>query len=228
MRLTSGITQKKVDKDGMLTLLLSTVLICLTLGLSWLWMSRRAYVTAKKASSTSYSPIPLIVFGKQLIQNQIDTDYQLRLDRTLDVVKRTPSVPIILLGGRTEDNLISESEAGQGYLLTQQPELETHLILEKASRNTLENLQQAKQYLIAQQHCLNVRLVSSRYHLYRCKLIAAGLGIKAELIAAETEFVLSWQQSYKIIIEGFLNHWYYTGAFISGLLNNQRMLSKIK
>lgn len=228
MRLTSGIAQKTVDKDGVVTLLLSTVLICLTLGVSWLWMSRRTYLTAKKAPSTGDAQIPLIVFGKQLVQNQIDTDYQLRLERTLDAVRHTPNVSIILLGGTTDDNLLSESEVGQRYLITQQPELETHLILEKSSRNTLENLQQAKQYLLAQQYSLHVRLLSNRYHLYRCKLIATGLGLKADLIAAETEFVLSWPQSYKIIIEGFLNHWYHTGAFISRLFNNQRMLSKIE
>ncbi|MDG4811612.1 YdcF family protein [Hydrogenovibrio sp. 3SP14C1] len=228
MRLTSSAAQQKIDKDGLLTLSLSIFFIGISLGLSWLYVTRQTYLTAKKASSISASKSPLIVFGKQLTENQIDTDYQLRLDRTLVLIEQVPTDSIILLGGITHDNQISESEAGQSYLLRQHPDLSNRIIIEKASQNTLENLRHAKQYLLARQQTLDVRLVSNRYHLHRCKRIATEMGFNTEIIAAETNFVFSWQNGYKIVIEGFFYHWYHTGAFISRLFNNQRMLSKIK
>jgi len=227
LRLTSSAALQKIDKDGLFTLSLSIFFIIITLGLSWFYVTRQIFLTAKKASSTSHSNTPLIVFGKQLTQNQIDTDYQLRLDRTLILIEQAPTDSIILLGGMTHDNQLCESEAAQCYLLQQHPDLSSRLILEKTSRNTLENLRQAKQYLRARQQTLDVRLVSNRYHLYRCKRIATQLEFNAEIVAAETHFVFSWQNGYKIVIEGFFYHWYHTGAFISHLLNNQRMLSKI-
>lgn len=230
MRLTSSAAQqrKKIDRDGLFTLSLSIFFIGISLGLSWLYVARQTYLTAKKAASISTAKSPLIVFGKQLTDNQIDMDYQLRLDRTLVLIEQVPADSIILLGGITHDNQISESEAGQSYLLRQHPDLSNRLILEKASQNTLENLRQAKQYLLARQQTLDVRLVSNRYHLHRCKRIATELGFNVEIIAAETKFVFSWQNGYKIVIEGFFYHWYHTGAFIGRLFNNQRMLSKIK
>lgn len=228
MRLIAGATQQKIDRDGLFMLSLSIFFIGISLGLSWFYVTRQTYLTAKKASSISTSKSPVIVFGKQLTDNQIDTDYQLRLDRTLVLIEQVSADSIILLGGITHNNQISESEAGQNYLLQQHPDLSSQLISEKASQNTLENLQQAKQYLLAQQQPLDVRLVSNRYHLHRCNRIATEMGFNTEIIAAEPHLVFSCQNGYKIMIEGFFYHWYHTGAVISRLFNNQKMLSKIK
>jgi len=114
-----------------------------------------------------------------------------------------------------------------GAVLDPQPDLKPQLILEEASRNTLENLKQARLFLTQQNSALQVDLLSNRYHLYRCQALAQGLGFNVTLVAAEKHFDGRWANCYKIFMEAFFSHWYHTGARVSRWLNNKRMLAKI-
>ncbi len=224
MRLTSSASQQGVDWDGLLMLVLSTLFILATLGLSWLWLIFKTYRTAQQAPTPSQIQRPLIVFGKQLHHNQIDNDYRARLQRVLAL---QTDQPIFVLGGITAPNSVSEAKAGETFLLHRQPSLESQLILEESSRNTLENLKQARLFLARQDNPLQVDLLSNRYHLYRCQALAKGLGFDVTLVAAEDRLDGHWTNCYKIFMEAFFSHWYHTGARVSRWLNNKRMLAKI-
>lgn len=198
-----------------------------TLGLSWIWFIWQINRTAKQSFSVPQSNI-WIVFGKQLQNNQLDKDYQLRLARVVQDVSSFLPELVILQGGITAGNSLSEAVAGQAYLTSKVKNPGFKLVLEESSRNTLENLKQTRQYLQAHQLSLKVCLISNRYHLLRCAIMAKNFGFETEYLPAEKEWVMNSKQLAKVLVEAFFLNWYFTGKFISNLLNNQRMLNKIK
>ncbi|MDG6774327.1 YdcF family protein [Thiomicrorhabdus sp. ZW0627] len=230
MRLTSSATQEGIDWDGLLMLSLSILSALLTFGFFWFWRAFQCYRIAQSAETSlpDKTSIPLIVFGKQLHENRMDEDFKTRLNR-VSTLQNTihPDQKIFLLGGITNQNTVSEAQAGADALLAEHPELSDKLVLEESSRNTLENLKQARIYLNEHNLPLQAGLITNRYHLNRCQVMAKGLGLDGTLIAAEDDFVADFQNLYKIFMEAFFIHWYHTGSFISRWLNNKRMLSKI-
>lgn len=208
-------------------LILAVLALVLSAGLFWAWRAAQTYQTARRADA--HSPPPMhawMVFGKQLQHNLPDSDFEVRLQALLRL-SQPPALPhaIFLLGGKTGHNTLSEAQAAADYLLTCRPELQPLLVLEEASRNTLENLKQARDYL--PERTLPVALISNRYHLHRCVLMAKGLGLNALPIAAEPHWHATPAVLLKTAVEGFFVHWYHTGAFISQRLNHPRMLNKI-
>ncbi len=57
-----------------------------------------------------------IVFGKQLNKNQLDIEFKQRLDAAIDRLSLEKPKCIILQGGITGKNSLSEAQAGQAYL----------------------------------------------------------------------------------------------------------------
>ncbi|VAW49511.1 hypothetical protein MNBD_GAMMA03-1925 [hydrothermal vent metagenome] len=202
-----------------------------TLGFAWVFQFWRVINTSKSCviQSSLVSSSCWIVFGKQLQNNQIDDEYRQRLDRLIESAPLLQPHLVVLQGGVTQENSISEAEAGQAYLQSQQAfNLNFKLILEASSRNTLENLKQTRYYLEAHQLDLKVCLVSNRYHLHRCAVMAENLGFEITLLPAEKSWALNYKQVSKVVLEAFLLNWYWTGRMVSQLLKNQRMLDKIQ
>ncbi len=203
-----------------------------TLGLVLVWYIAKIYQVAKTAKPTFQNDI-WIVFGKQLNENQLDIEFKQRLNAIIDWFAMEKPKCLILQGGITGENSLSEAEAGQAYLFNS-PKLitlyssATSLILEDKSQNTLENLKHTREYLQQAKLPLNVTLISNRYHLLRCSVMAQNMGFSTTYLPAEKEWHLNLTQVYRILLEAIFLNWYCTGRFVSRLLNNERILHKIK
>ncbi len=228
MSLTSFPSQEKVDWDGILMLFLSILWGVATLGFAWFFQYRRVLGTAQSCFEQPVITSSWLVFGKQLQQEQIGEEYRQRLDRVIESAPLLQPQLVVLQGGVTQGNTISEAEAGQAYLLSQAFNLSFNLILEASSKNTLENLKQTRDYLQAHQRGLKVCLVSNRYHLHRCAVMAENLGFDVEFLPAEKRWELNCQSFLNLLLEAFFLNWYWTGRVVSQLLKNQRMLDKIQ
>ncbi|MDX1336157.1 MAG: YdcF family protein [Gammaproteobacteria bacterium] len=165
----------------------------------------------------------LLVLGKTLKDGQIDRDYRLRLDRAADLLQSNSGVRLILLGGQTDPSWVSEARAGSDYLL--QLGVPEHAIeLEEASRHTLENLRHARE-MIENKGGKRIGLVTNRYHLARSKIIARGLNINVEPVAAEEN---PWPGPImSLLSEAYLLHWYLTGRYLAHLTGDQASLDQI-
>lgn len=216
-----------LDKDGLLMLFLSSLLGVISLGLIWLFYFRKSYLIAKK-----HFPPPChdvwVVFGKKLTSNQIDKDFKMRLDSVLRSKNLNLPKKVILLGGFTNDNTISESEAAKKHLNFTEKKFKFKLILESSSQNTLQNLQGARAYLQSKKLPLQICLVSNRYHLCRCIIMAENMGFTVECLPAEKKWKFNRYQFTKLSIEAFFLNSYFTGKFLSQKFNNKRMLDKIR
>jgi uncharacterized SAM-binding protein YcdF (DUF218 family) len=224
MRLTSAAQQKQADKDGLAMFALSAFIILITGAISWVlasgycWYRGRSYVTEPTP------PRPILVLGYRLWHDQIDTLYRQRLQALLRFDQRDIT-RVILLGGVTTPNRLSEAQAGRQFLVQQRSEWAERIVLEDQSRNTLENLKQAKQTLYALGAEPRVALLSHRYHLPRCELIAKQLGFDAQPVAADVG-ALRWLDK-RVWMEGFFIHWYLSGLVFAKLIRSKRMLAKL-
>lgn len=132
----------------------------------------------------------VLVFGKHAPRGAPDADFSARLDRAAELWRTRPPRSMVLLGGGP-DGLPTEAELARTGLLERGIASDAPLVLESASRDTLQNLRNARDLLAATAARGRVVLLSSRYHLARCALFARQLGLDAEVCAAEPRLVPS-------------------------------------
>lgn len=210
--------------DGVLTLVLSNLIILCSLGITLVPVARRVYWTAKTTPCTSRAGDPLIVMGARLEGDRITPVFRQRLDRTLAIYNHRKEVTIIILGGVTWGNLGSEAAMGREYLLARGVKV-GDLAMEDQSLNTLENLKHVRPIIAA--HGGHPVLISSRFHLARCTALARGIGIEHSLCAAENEFALSLAAARQLFSEAYYLHWYEIGKRWSRWSRNKKSLARI-
>lgn len=213
-----------VDWDGLVTFLLTLLLLTLTLGIPLLVSLRTVYRTAVSVAATT-TAVQLLIFGKQLRNEQIDNDYRLRLLKAAELMHENSDRRLLLLGGIAGEDRISESAAGERFLIASGIEA-PRMSREAQSQNTLENLRHARDLLPGGVE-EPVALISNRYHLARIHTIAESLGIRHQLCAAESHFHFSWRLLPRLLIEAGYTLWFLTGKRWARLIHSQRMLDRV-
>ena len=97
---------------------------------------------------------------------------------------------IVVTGGRSPEDELSEAEASRDWLVAQGVPADA-IVLENASRTTLENFQLARPILEAHQ-LGSVLVVSDPLHMRRAMLIAERVGISAAPSPTQTSRYQSW------------------------------------
>jgi uncharacterized SAM-binding protein YcdF (DUF218 family) len=213
-----------MDWDGLVTFLLTLLLLTFTLGIPLLVTLRAVHRTAVSATTTTTAK-QLLVFGKRLQHEQIDSDYRLRLQKAEDLMREDPDRQLLLLGGGAQAGQLSESAAAERYLRS--IGIDEHAISrEEQSQNTLENLRHARNLLLGRSD-ETVALISNRYHLARIEIMAASLGINYQLCAAEPRFCFDRQRLPRLFVEACYILWFRTGKRWARLIHSQRMLDRI-
>lgn len=209
------------DWDGLQTLILTCLLLIASFGLLLLPSLAYTYRTARETPARSFAGGVYLVFGKRSPDGQVDDEYKQRLEKAAELYHAQPR-PLILVGGYTTLGKPSEAAAGLTELRRIGVPDNAKVYLEEASRHTLENLRNARELCATQQI-----LISNRYHLARCSLIATSLGISHVLCAAEAELENSFSTHLKLIKESFFILWFRIGHGWAWLTNNRRMLDRI-
>ena len=128
----------------------------------------------------------LLLFGKHAPRGEPDREFGVRLDRAAALWRTRKPRRVVLLGGGPP-GVASEAEVARVGLLERGMVEDQPWLLETQSRDTLQNLRNARDLLDAMDDRGRVLLLSSRYHLARCLLFARQLGLDAELVAAEAK-----------------------------------------
>jgi uncharacterized SAM-binding protein YcdF (DUF218 family) len=220
----SNSEQGAVDWDGLVTFLLTLLLLAFTLGIPLLISLRAVHRTAVCATANTTAK-QLLVFGKRLRHQQTDGDYRVRLQKAADLLREDPERQLLLLGGAAAEGQLSEAVAGERFLRSMGIDQQT-LSREEQSRNTLENLRHARNLLFARSG-ETVALISNRYHLARIETMATSLGIEHQLCAAETQFHFDWRRLPRLFMEAWYILWFHTGKRWARLIRNQRMLDRV-
>jgi uncharacterized SAM-binding protein YcdF (DUF218 family) len=213
------------ESDGYLMLFYSIAIITLSFSLTFLIVFLYVFFIAIRTRCDQIKTDQVVILGKELIRNQPDEDYRLRLDRALTISALRAKARIYRLGGITGESTISESKAGQRYLENNDMPAE-HIYIEEVSRDTLENIKQLKlETLVRDRH---ITLITNRYHLARASTMAQGFGFVVERCAAEDSFVPAVVTMARLFTETFFLHWYLSGRYYAKLIGNRRMLSRIQ
>ena len=220
-----GLKSPAIGADGLTMLMLSNIAILMTGGISLGWQWRKVYRIARQSPISSPASEYYLVLGRRLQNGRVTPDYALRLARAEKLYRQHLQGKILVLGGTTGADGISEAQAGKEFLLADGIP-EACILTEDVSRHTLGNLRQARAMLGA---ALNHRsvLVTSRFHLARCHVLASGLGIPHRLCAAEDELPMDLRTLMRLLGEAYYLHWYVVGKALSTWMENQKMLDKI-
>ncbi len=224
--------------DGLSTFIVSNILLLATLGLWFLYLFLKTLTIAYTTKTFLMTKKTCLVAGLRLDNEQPTEGFIARLDRVLCLSQQANSagdeIQIIVLGGLTGDNRISEAQAGADYLRTQGID-EKLITTEDDSRHTLENLQNARKLLLNLSQnseanispALSVAIVSSRYHLYRIMTLGRGLNLILTPIAAEDKFNLSLINLLRLFKEVYYLHWYWSGKLWVLLTGNKKSQARI-
>ena len=216
-----------IGRDGAVMLALSLAIAVLSGGLSFLVAVRLVWRTARRAAATP--PLPpqrALVLGQVLTAaGSPGRGFEARLARARMLAATWPALEVVVLGGVTTPGLPSEAAAGRAWLLAHGME-PRKILLEDGSRHTLENLVRYRARFGVADGPPPV-LITSRFHLARSSLLAAGLDIAHVPCAAEA----TWQPTRALVrpllMEALLVHWYVTGRCFARLTRNRRMFARI-
>lgn len=216
------------DGDVLHALAITTLAVVSSGGLVWfgylIWVWRLA------AASPLQSPrrMTALVFGCQLIGDQPSPEYQRRLQRVLGLAESRHTDHILLLGG-CSGGPCSEAAAGSAWLQQHGLPAGVRLQLEQASTDSLENLLHARSLLQASAEDLPmVALVTSRYHLARCRMLAQRLGFDAVPVAAEPRLPRHPRYLARLLLESGYVMCMDLGLRWARLLGLRRMVQRIR
>jgi uncharacterized SAM-binding protein YcdF (DUF218 family) len=197
-------------------------------GLVYLGYLLHVLRVARSAPSRPERGECVLLFGKHAPQGRIDRDFGARLDRAVSLWHARPPGTLVLLGGGAA-NEPSEAEIARRELLARGVDAGAALRLEGQSRDTLQNLRNARDLLRDGEGSsgVHVTLLSNRYHLARCALFARQLGFDWELCAAESSF--SWAPRTLLRIAGEAGYvcWTDIGTRWARLIGHRRMLARV-
>ncbi len=176
----------------------------------------------------------VLLFGKHAPHGRIDPDFQARLDRALVLWNVHRPSRVVLLGGGA-DGEETEAEVARAELLARGLDTRVPLQLEGQSRDTLQNLRNARELLRGGAIRLQavagalprVTLLSNRYHLARCALFARQLGFDCELCAAEPRLAWGPRSLLRLAGEAAYLCWSDVGTRWARLIGHQRMLARV-
>lgn len=175
------------------------------------------------------SPMVVLVFGRRLERDEPEADYRHRLRRALALVREAQTEQLLLLGGASGGS-ISEASAGHRWLLREGLPSDVSVWLEHESTDSLENLRQARGLLRGEDAGAPlppVALVTSRYHLARCQLLARRLGFASVPVAAEPRLRLTPRALRLLLLESAYLMWIDLGVRWASLIGHTRMASRI-
>lgn len=190
---------------------------------------------ARNAPCVSERGECVLVFGKHAPAGRIDRDFEARLDRAVSLWRERPPTSVVLLGGGAHGEP-TEAELARDGLFARGLAADAPLWLEARSRDTLQNLRNARMMLAPAMHAqdaqvtfaqLRVTLLSSRYHLARCAMFARQLGFDADLCAAEPRLQLGPRTLLRIAGEAAYVCWSDIGTRWARLIGHRRMLARV-
>jgi uncharacterized SAM-binding protein YcdF (DUF218 family) len=170
-----------------------------------------------------------LVFGRRLERDAPGHDYRLRLQRALVLAQSQHTDHLLLLGGASGGQ-VSEASAGHAWLQQQGLPGGMCVELEQDSVDSLENLHHARQLLQARSADASlppVALVTSRYHLARCLLLARRLGLRGTPIAAEPALPRQPRYLALLLMEATYLMWIDLGLRWADLIGHRRMAARI-
>ena len=135
----------------------------------------------------------VIILGSQIRKDGSLTPLlKARVDKAIDFAKKqkentNKKIVFVTSGGKGEDEIISEAEAMQKYLIEKGISKE-NILIEDKSTNTYQNLQYSKEIIDNKNKDAKIIFSTTNYHVFRSGVIANKQGIDCEGIGSKTKW----------------------------------------
>ncbi|HET6430646.1 YdcF family protein [Dyella sp.] len=219
------------DRDVWHAAAVSVAALLASGGLIWVGYLLHVLRIARHSPLQPPERMIVLVFGRRLERDEPGPDYRHRLSRALTLARAQLAERLLLLGGRSGTSSISEAAAGHRWLQQQALPAQVPVQLEHESTDSLENLRQARALLqpgVGAARFPPVALVTSRYHLARCQLLARRLGFHGVPVAAEPSLSWSPRQVRLLLLESAYVMWIDLGVRWAQLIGHHRMAGRIR
>jgi len=217
------------DRDAQHAALVAVLALVLSAGLVWLGYLIHVCRVAMRSPLVPPRRMVALVFGRRLARDAPEHDYQQRLRRALSLAEQRQTGHLLLLGG-CSGGQCSEAAAGHAWLQQHGLPGEVRVELEQDSVDSLENLRHARRLLLAEAGEAGlppVALVTSRYHLARCLLLARRLGFDGLPVAAEPALPRQRRYLGLLLLEASYLMWIDLGLRWAQLIGHRRMAARI-
>lgn len=214
------------DTDVLHAAVVTGLVVILSAGLVWLGYLIHVWRIATRSPLSPPRRMTVLVFGRRLEQGAPGHDYRQRLQRALALARQQQTDHLLLLGGRSGSGL-SEAAAGEAWLRRHDLAGDVRVELEQDSVDSLENLRHARRLLQEQGSLPPVALVTSRYHLARCLLLARRLGFDSMAVAAEPSLPRHARYLGRLVLEAGYLMWIDIGMRWARLIGHARMAARI-
>lgn len=123
----------------------------------------------------------IIVLGCQIRGSKVTKSLRKRLDKALEYCSKHPDTVVIVSGGKGEGEDMSEAEAMYNYLAERGVD-ESRIIKESQSYDTEQNMRYSARLI--EDKTAKVGIVTSNFHVFRAKKLAAAKGLENVCAAA--------------------------------------------
>lgn len=210
--------------SGLFALTTALLVLFATAGLSLLIVLIHVWRAARRTETSRTKPRWVAVAGQSPVQGRVGPDYASRLERAASLARSQGAAGIILLGGQTGKAPVSEAALGRAYLV-ERGHGDLVLRVEETSIHTLENLRRLRGLIGAETRA--TLLITSRYHVARCRAMADGLRLGLSVEGAEDRLRLTPRTCIRLLIEAFFLHWYGVGKVVVRLIGYRSALARI-
>lgn len=128
----------------------------------------------------------VLVLGYQLKNNEMSETLKLRLDKAYEYAMNNANSKLIVCGGITRENTVSEAEKMKEYLLSMGIR-EDRIICEDQSLNTIENIRNSLSYIDRDS---KIVVLSSNYHVIRAQMICESVGLEVKKLGSKAPLLL--------------------------------------
>ena len=128
----------------------------------------------------------VVVLGYQLQNNEMSDTLKYRLDKAYEYAIENKNSKLVLCGGITRENTISEASVMKSYLTNLGLD-ETRILIEDKSTDTIENIQNSLVYI---RKDANILVLSSNYHVTRAKMICDRVGLNVKRLGSKAPIML--------------------------------------
>jgi uncharacterized SAM-binding protein YcdF (DUF218 family) len=216
------------DADVLYAGVVTLLAVLLSGGLVWLGYLLHVWRIARRSPTMLPGRWVVLVFGRRLAGSEPGADYRERLSRALTLMRAGQAQRVLLLGGHSGGGC-SEAQAGHAWLQRHGLPGNIAVELEQESVDSLENLRHARGLLQGGDRAdvlPPVALLTSRYHLARCLLLARRLGFDGHPVAAEETLPHTPRYLAHLAMEATYLMWIDVGVRWAHLVGHRRMAAR--
>ena len=184
----------------------------LVLVLAVLWLAGIAIWIAKgpEESDGAHADVALVL-GAAVDDDIPSPVFAARLDHAIALYEEGHVAKLMLTGGKSDEDSLSEAAAGREYAIARGV-TRADILVEETSRTTRQNIVEARR-VMAGEGVKTALLVSDPLHLRRAMQMAQSLGLEAQPSATPHTRYRSWQVKAPFLLREvyFIHHFWLFG-----------------